>query len=82
MYPYIKLTGTGQVDLTINNKTCHFTIDDGYIEIDSNLQNAFKGTASKNNKMNGEFPILVPGQNQIQITGNATMIMKYRKAYV
>ena len=82
MYPYIKLTGSGNVQLNINGKICNVNIDDGYIEIDSNLQNAFKGTTPKNDKMNGEFPVLVPGNNTIQITGSATMQMKYRKAYV
>lgn len=81
-FPYIKLTGSGQVQLTINNSICTITIDDGYIEIDSNLQNAYKGNVAKNDKMNGEFPVLLPGTNTIQITGNATMEMKYRKAYI
>ncbi len=82
MYPYIKLTGTGEVKLTINNKICTVTIDDEYIELDSELQNAYKGVKNKNDKMNGEFPILIPGNNKIQITGNATMQIKYRKAYI
>lgn len=82
MYPYIKLTGTGEVKLTINNKICTVTIDDEYIELDSELQNAYKGVKNKNDKMNGEFPILIPGNNKIKITGNATMQIKYRKAYI
>lgn len=82
MYPYIKLTGTGEVKLTINNKICTVTIDDEYIELDSELQNAYKGVKNKNDKMNGEFPILIPGNNKIQITGNAAMQIKYRKAYI
>lgn len=82
MYPYIKLTGSGNVQLNINNKICNVNIDDSYIELDCELQNAYKGITSKNNKMNGEFPILKPGTNTIQITGNATMQMKYRKAYI
>lgn len=82
MCPYIKLTGSGNVQLTINNKICTVNIDDGYIELDSELQNAYKNTTSKNSKMNGEFSILDPGTNTIQIIGNATMQMKYRKAYI
>lgn len=81
-YPYIKLTGTGQVQVTINNKICSLNIDEQYIELDCELQNAYKGTKSKNDKMNGEFPILIPGINTIQIIGNATMIIKYRNAYI
>jgi len=82
MTPYIKVTGSGEVQLTINNKTCNLIVDDGYIELDSELQNAYKGLESKNNKMNGEFPKLEPGENTIQIIGNATMQMKYKKAYI
>ena len=82
MFPYIKVTGTGQVQVNINNKICTLIIDEQYIELDCELQNAFKGTKNKNNKMNGEFPTLLPGDNTIQITGNATMQIKYRKAYI
>lgn len=82
MYPYIKVTGSGDVQLNINNKICTLKIDESYIELDSELQNAYKGTTNKNNKMNGDFPILVPGKNTIQITGNASMQIKYRKAYI
>lgn len=82
MYPYIKLTGTGEIKLAVNNKICTLTIDEQYIELDCELQNAYKGIKNKNDKMNGEFPILMPGNNKIQITGNATMQIKYRKAYI
>lgn len=82
MYPYIKITGSGEVQLTINNKICTLTIDEQYIELDCELQNAYKDTKSKNDKMNGEFPTLEPGENKIQIIGNATMQIKYRKAYI
>jgi len=82
MNPYIKITGSGEIQLTINNKICNVNIDEEYIEIDSELQNAYKDTESKNNKMNGEFPILIPGENTIQLIGAATLLMKYRKAYI
>lgn len=82
MTPYIKVTGSGEVLLTINNKTCVLNIDEEYIELDCELQNAYKGLESKNNKMNGEFPKLEPGENTIQIIGNATMQIKYKKAYI
>ena len=82
MYPYIKISGTGEVTLSVNHKVSTLKIDEEYIELDCELQNAYKGTKSKNDKMNGEFPILIPGDNKIQITGNATMQIKYRKAYI
>jgi len=82
VYPYIKVMGSGEVQLTINNKTCIVNIDESYIELDSELQNAYKVNKSKNNMMNGEFPTLEPGENTIQITGNASIQIKYRKAYI
>lgn len=82
MCPYIKVTGSGEIQLTINNSTCILNVDEEYIELDCELQNAYKGLESKNDKMNGEFPKLKPGKNTIQIMGNATMQIKYRKAYI
>jgi len=82
MNPYIKVTGSGEVQLTINNSICNLNIDDEYIELDCELQNAFKDVENKNNKMNGEFPILKPGENKIQVIGDASIQIKYRKAYI
>ncbi len=73
--PYIKVTGSGNVTLTIGNKTHSFNIDDGYIEIDSELMNAYKGTTLKNNKMTTtEFPTLLPGNNAISWTGTVSSV--------
>ena len=82
MNPYIKVTGSGDVQLTINNSICNLNIDEEYIELDCELQNAFRGTKNKNNMMNGTFPILNPGENTIQVIGNANIQIKYQKAYI
>ena len=73
--PYIKITGSDTVTLTINNASFTFSDIDEYIEIDSEAMNAYKGTVAKNNKMTGAgFPTLAPGKNVIAWTGNVTRL--------
>lgn len=68
--PYIKITGSGTVTLFINNDSFVFTDIDEYIEIDSEIMNAHKGTEPQNNKMSGtSFPTLQPGDNAISWVG-------------
>ncbi len=68
--PYIKITGRGTVTLNINNASFLFTDIDGYIEVDSDIMNAYKGTSPQNSKMTStDFPKLLPGSNTISWTG-------------
>lgn len=69
--PYIKITGSGTVTLTINNSSFTFKDIDEYIEVDSDIMNAYKGINPQNNKMTGSgFPTLQPGNNVISWVGN------------
>lgn len=69
--PYIKITGRGTVTLSVNNSAFTFTDIDEYIEIDSEIMNAYKGIVSQNNKMRSSgFPILSPGKNNISWIGD------------
>ena len=69
--PYIKITGSGTVTLTVNNDSFTFRDIDGYIEVDSDIMNAHKGTEPQNNKMSGGgFPTLLPGNNVISWVGD------------
>ena len=77
--PYIKLYGSGAVTLNISSsdKNASWKISDidGYIEIDSELMNCFKGTVLKNDTVTGiDFPVFSPGKNNISCTGNVTKI--------
>ena len=69
--PYIKIYGSGEVDLTINNNIHKFTITD-YIEIDSELMECYRGSASQTFK--GKFPVLVNGESVISWTGSVSKI--------
>ena len=69
--PYIKITGSGTVTLTVNHDSFTFRDIDGYIEVDSDIMNAHKGTEPQNNKMSGGgFPTLLPGNNVISWVGD------------
>ncbi len=73
--PYIKITGSGTITLSINSKTYLFQDVDDYIEIDSESMNAFKGTASRNvNMFTHTFPELEKGDNAISWTGTVSSV--------
>ena len=86
MEPTITIAGTGEAELTINNKTFTitemtagktYTIDCKLKEAqDNNGNNIMSNTA-------GDFPELHPGANTIEYTGNVTSLeITYKKAYI
>jgi len=72
--PYMKIHGNGNATLTINDKTIKFKDIENYIEIDSELMNCFKDNVNQNNRMIGEFPVLVNGDNSVTWSGDITKI--------
>ena len=72
--PYIKIVGSGTITLTINSAAVTLSNVDGYIEIDSEMMNAYKGTTAANSQMSGAFPVLAPGKNNIAWTGSVTRL--------
>ena len=78
--PYIKLYGSGAVQLMImpdgpGTTTWVISDVDEYIEIDSELMNCFKDTVLKNDTVTSEgFPVLKPGENFITCAGNVRRI--------
>lgn len=69
--PLIKITGHGQVNITINNNTFTVPVSD-YVYVDSELELAYR---DKNNYFNigsGKFPILQKGNNTIIYSDNVT----------
>lgn len=70
-----EIYGSGNVTLYINNRAHGFKNIDGYIEVDSENMNAYKGDTLQNNKMLvGAFPKLAAGDNNISWAGNVTKI--------
>jgi len=82
--PYIKVNGSGPITLTINNKNVILKDIEGYIELDCELEEAVKGEINCNDKVECEdFPILIPGTNNISWIGNVSSIQfKYREAFL
>ena len=82
--PYIKIEGKGDITLTVNNKSVILKNITDYIELDCELEEAYKDIENCNNKINCiEFPTLMPGKNDISFLGNVSNIqIKYREAYI
>ena len=73
--PYIKITGNGNIRITIGSDSWDFSDVDEYIEIDCESKNAYKEYQPQNTKMSGEgFPKLEPGKNNITWTGNVQKV--------
>lgn len=86
MRPIIHLTGNGKINLNINNEGIIINLDENdYIEINCDLQIAYKENQSANNKILGDLNKinLIPGINKFDIIGNYQQIeIKYRKTYL
>ncbi len=81
--PYIKIEGSGAVTLTIGNKSQRIKKVEGYIELDSKIEEAYKGNKNENSNVLGEFLKLKPGENKIEWIGSITNLkIKYRETYL
>lgn len=72
--PIVKVFGTGAITLAINGNIINLTNVIEYVTINSDLVDCYKDTLLKNNDMNGDFPILVTGNNTISWTGTVTKV--------
>jgi len=71
--PLMTITGNGQIILYINGiLICTLTVS-GYITLDSEEQEAYKGTVLQNRMMVGDFPKLLAGENTITFGGSGTV---------
>lgn len=73
--PNIKIYGTGNIQLTINNEIIQINNINNYVELDSKLYLCLNSDrTSKTRDMIGHFPILTKGINNIKWTGNISKI--------
>ncbi|MBQ2775169.1 MAG: phage tail family protein [Clostridia bacterium] len=73
--PYIKITGSGNVTLHVNNKSYSLTSISPNIEIDSEMMAVYRGATLLNNKASfDEFPVLSAGENTISWTGTVSKV--------
>lgn len=75
--PVMTLRGSGVVSISLNGAyVFEYTFPDGETEvvIDSEKEDAYLADVLKNRNMNGEFPVLQPGTNIIEWTGDVQSI--------
>lgn len=73
--PLIKINGKGPGAVQIGGYVVDILALDGYLMLDSQTQNAYKGTLNKNKDVKAsEFPRLVPGENEITWTGGVSSV--------
>jgi predicted phage tail component-like protein len=74
-YPMMKVYGSGDITLTINNKNIILSGIINNITLDSIIMEAYDDNIENvNNKMNGEFPVLDIGENNISWVGTISKI--------
>lgn len=68
--PLITVYGSGPGNLQVGSTTVQIKALDGSLTLDSEIQDAYKGTQNKNNTIFApEFPKLAPGDNAVSWTG-------------
>lgn len=73
--PVIKVFGTGDINLKVNDTSINLTGISDHIIMNSITQEAYNDNAANlNNKMEGKFPKLLNGLNKISWTGSITKI--------
>ncbi|WP_321160893.1 distal tail protein Dit [Clostridium sporogenes] len=72
--PVIKVYGSRDIKLKINEDEVTIKKVDGYVNIDSVLKDCYKDDALKNGDMIGQFPILKVGENVVSFSGNVSKV--------
>lgn len=72
--PIIKVYGSGNITLNVNDNAVTLTNVADYITIDCKLMDCYKDTLLCNNQMGGEFPKLKLGNNTIDWVGNVIKV--------
>lgn len=83
MEPIIEITGTGNIDVTINDNTFKLINIDGKCILDCENKVITSNNQNISNKMQYDFPSLKPGENTISYIGTVTEFkIIYKKAYL
>lgn len=68
----MRVFGTGNCRVLLNENQMEFFSVDEYVDIEE--RNAHKFGVPKNNDMKGQYPILIPGLNNISLSGATTAV--------
>ena len=83
MYPTLEITGSGDVSVTINNKTFYLKGINGKCILDCKNKVITSNGINISNKMLNDFPTLQPGSNSISMIGTVTaFVIKFKRAYL
>lgn len=72
--PYIKVYGSGDIKLIIDDQILSIKNVSDYVEIDTDLDMIYKGTVSKDCDSSGDCPFLNVEENKIEWEGNITKV--------
>ena len=73
--PVITVYGSGAGSVTVNDITVTISEIDGYMVLDCELMDAYKGAVNKNPYISAaEFPVLTAGNNSISFAGGVTSL--------
>lgn len=84
-YPTITIEGEGQLIVRINEITLTLDNADGEYILDSEAKEIIHNNQSAMSIMSGDFPYLVPGDNEIFLSGTGTytsMSITYNESYL
>jgi len=73
--PIIHVYGSGDLTLIVNGSFVELEGIEESIVLNSVIQEAYQGETLLNEKMDGEFPLLKPGNNLISWTGEVTRLV-------
>ncbi len=73
--PLIRIYGSGSGSIIVNNVTISISNIDEYLDLDCDIQEAYKGKELKNNTISSNrFPVLQSGSNSIAWTGGVNRV--------
>ena len=73
--PMITVYGSGDITLMVGMSIVELFGITGNITLDTQHMEAFSGDSSANNRMSGDFPILLPGTNAVSWTGSVSRVV-------
>ena len=85
-YPVIEIAGTGQLIVRIGETTFTITSNGNYPYIlDCGAKEIIQNNVNASSSMNGDFPVLNPGDNEIYLSGTGTftsITITYHESYL
>lgn len=69
--PIIRIYGNGSV--TLNGETMNWSGPSEYVDIDCDIQDCYYMGTNMNSYVEGDFPVLSPGENTITFTGSTSI---------